>query len=230
MKHFLLVSVLLAISSTAAYSQLKVYSNGNVGIARTSSSSYSKLTIGNAYNGYDNYNISLFTCTPALSGPFNMGIQGLATSTSALDGGRAIGVCGLAGNTSSGYNYGILGGLYGSQKGAGIFGTISNTVGVYVNGRYAGYFDGPTYVDGNLTAKALLTPSDIRLKENVVSLSDNENSDNTLSNILDMNVIEYNLTHIEHIIGCNLIIFSRLIFLVEPLGALQILALPSNLL
>jgi len=38
------------------------------------------------------------------------------------------------------------------------------------------------------------------------------------------------LTHIEHIIGCNLIIFSRLIFLVEPLGALQILALPSNLL
>lgn len=39
-----------------------------------------------------------------------------------------------------------------------------------------------------------------------------------------------NLTHIEHIIGCNPIIFNRLIFLVEPLGALQISALPSNLL
>lgn len=197
MKHFLLVSALLVISSTSAYSQLKVYSNGNVGIARTSNLSYSKLTIGNAYNGYDNYNTNLFVSTPPLSGSFNTGIQGFICPTTALNGGRAIGVCGISGNTTSGYNYGILGGLYGSQNGAGIFGTISNTTGVNVYGRYAGYFDGPTYVDGNLTAKAVLTPSDIRLKENVVSLSNNENSDNTLSNILDMNVIEYNLKDIN---------------------------------
>src|SRR5574344_337818 len=197
MKHFLLVSVLLAISSTTAYSQLKVYSNGNVGIARTSSSSYSKLTIGEVNNNYSNYSTGLLTSLPAIYGQFNIGVEGMATSTSALNGGRAFGVCGLAGNTTSGYNYGVLGGLYGSQNGAGIFGTLGNTTGVIISGRYAGYFDGPAYVDGNLTAKALLTPSDIRLKENVVSLSNNENSDNTLSNILDMNVIEYNLKDIN---------------------------------
>lgn len=57
----------------------------------------------------------------------------------------------MAGNCTSGYNFGVLGALQGSQAGAAIFGTTSGkTLGLSVDGRYAGYFDGYVKVTGSL--------------------------------------------------------------------------------
>ncbi|MBS6290011.1 MAG: T9SS type A sorting domain-containing protein [Prevotella sp.] len=58
---------------------------------------------------------------------------------------------GVAGNCTSGYNFGVLGALQGSQAGAAIFGTTSGkTLGLRVDERYAGYFDGNVKVTGSL--------------------------------------------------------------------------------
>jgi hypothetical protein len=65
-------------------------------------------------------------------------------------------------------------------------------MGVYVNGRYAGYFNGDTKVNGTLYATSVVNTSDIRLKENIVSLSEKEDGGTTLDKIRRMNVIEYN--------------------------------------
>jgi len=65
-----------------------------------------------------------------------------------------------------------------------------------VVGKYAGYFFGNTYVCGDLTAYNFITPSDIRLKENITFLSEDD-SNSALSNILAMNVFKYNYKELE---------------------------------
>ncbi len=69
--------------------------------------------------------------------------------------------------------------------------TISNSSDVTegVNGLYAGFFRGATYVDGTLTATSVITPSDIRLKTNITNISD---TDQTLDNLMKINVLSYN--------------------------------------
>lgn len=100
---------------------------------------------------------------------------------------------GLAGGGASGWNYGVVGGLaYPTGNGAGIYGTLLNHTGVEIPGRYAGYFDGPTRVDGTMTATSFITSSDIRLKENIQAVSETTCEGGTLDNILSMNVIKYN--------------------------------------
>lgn len=53
------------------------------------------------------------------------------------------------------------------------------------------FFDGDVYVQGVLKAFSVITPSDKRLKENIVPISDTEKG-RTLENVLEMNVVEYN--------------------------------------
>lgn len=65
--------------------------------------------------------------------------------------GRTFGVMGLAGYATSGFNYGVFGRIHGNNYGAAIYGTSDETEnGVYVDGKYAGYFRGNTRVTGNL--------------------------------------------------------------------------------
>ena len=102
--------------------------------------------------------------------------------------------------------FGVFGALNDNTKnGAGIVGTLLNHTGITVPGRYAGYFDGPVKVTGNITALGFITSSDIRLKENVISLSDLDTESSTLDNVLSMNVIKYNyidnLTAVSDTIG-----------------------------
>ena len=148
----LLTFMLCICAASMCYAQLKVYSSGVVGIARdTISQDQSFMTIGNGGYYLSNYRFSLFSTLQPRNGTFNIGIQSIVNNSSPLGGGRAFGLLGLAGNSTDKYNYGVLGGILGNQNGAGIFGTTSNYGGVAVNGRYAGYFDGPTKVSGNLT-------------------------------------------------------------------------------
>lgn len=66
--------------------------------------------------------------------------------------GRAYGVFGSAGYATNGWNYGIFGRLSSSQNGTGIYGTSNPSEnGIYIDGRYAGYFNGATKIAGSLT-------------------------------------------------------------------------------
>lgn len=90
---------------------------------------------------------------------------GVYAETSGTSNGRSYGVYGKAGTAGNGYNYGVFGYLDGSRNGAGVYGTVSSSSPLMLNatsstvdgemcldGRYAGYFYGPTKVNGTFTA------------------------------------------------------------------------------
>lgn len=132
---------LFALCCLTSFAQLKVYTNGNVGIKSSLSTTNSSLNIGNRSYGDSKYNVFLTSSNPA-TGSFNIGIDGWSYPSSARTAGRTIGVRGIAGNCTSGYNYGVIGALRGNHDGAAIYGAFENLVGSYVDGRYAGYFCG----------------------------------------------------------------------------------------
>ena len=94
----------------------------------------------------------------------NIGGEGVVYSPTTRNTGRAFGLRGVAGNCTSGYNFGVLGALQGSQAGAAIFGTTSGkTLGLRVDERYAGYFDGNVKVTGSLQGN-VVNSADVNAK------------------------------------------------------------------
>ena len=149
MKTKLLVSMLV-FGAMNASAQLTVYHNGNVNIGSEQPTSNVSLSVGNVAYSDTTYHVSLGLHNPA-SGCYNIGGEGVAYSPTTRNTGRAFGLRGVAGNCTSGYNFGVLGALQGSQAGAAVFGTTSGkTLGLRVDGRYAGYFDGNVKVTGSL--------------------------------------------------------------------------------
>lgn len=149
MKTKLLVSMLV-IGAMNASAQLTVCHNGNVNIGSEQPTSNVSLSVGNVAYSDTTYHVSLGLHNPA-SGCYNIGGEGVAYSPTTRNTGRAFGLRGVAGNCTSGYNFGVLGALQGSQAGAAIFGTTSGkTLGLRVDERYAGYFDGNVKVTGSL--------------------------------------------------------------------------------
>ena len=147
MKTKLLASMLV-FGAMNASAQLTVYHNGNVNIGSEQPTSNVSLSVGNVAYSDTAYHVSLGLHNPA-SGCYNIGGEGVAYSPTTRNTGRAFGLRGVAGNCTSGYNFGVLGALQGSQAGAAIFGTTSGkTLGLRVDERYAGYFDGNTTVVG----------------------------------------------------------------------------------
>ena len=189
-KTILAMMIALAPYVTSAQT---TYFTDNVNIKRPTEFSMNILSIGQLANpsNFNSYRISTHSKAVNVSGLYNVGAWGDAGNSSATGSGRAVGVLGIAGNSTSGYNYGVMGRVSGSQNGAGVYGSDVDNMGGYINGRYAGYFNGPTYINGTLTAVNVVTPSDLRLKENIVSLCDVDNG-STLDNVLNMNVIAYN--------------------------------------
>lgn len=182
------IAALAAMSVLTVSAQLKVQSSGKVAVACTPTLLDSKLSVG--YGGYyfTGYQFGTFSEISTGGSNFNIGIKGGSTPSIS---GRSIGVQGIASNGNTGWNYGVVGGIGSNVNGAGIFGTLTNHVGVQVNGKYAGYFDGNTYVNGTLTATSLVTPSDLRLQDNVQSLNELDNEECVLRDIMKMNVIKY---------------------------------------
>ena len=183
MKKFLILFIITLVQHYA-FAQLKVQNDGKVHLACTNPVNMSAVSVaaGNDYSFTSDYSYGLFSNNN--SGNYTIGIRGSAWSYS----GRSIGVQGLAGNTN--LNIGVIGGLTSNDNGAGVFGTLTNHIGYEFTGRYAGYFDGPVHFTSTATIPQVITPSDIRLHENIVSLSESKGS--ALANVLDMNVIKYN--------------------------------------
>ena len=173
------------------FAQLKVNNNGNVSIALSSPVTAADLSTSynSGYNYDTNYCFGIHVDKRGTKS-FNIGISGRALPQGSYS--RSFGVQGIAAGGVSGYLYGVLGSLSTtSSNGSGVFGTILHDTGVMVNGRYAGYFDGATYVNGTLTASTVVVPSDVRLQENISFVNENTNDATTLRNLLGLNVVKY---------------------------------------
>ena len=154
---------MLVIGAMNASAQLTVYHNGNVNIGSEQPTSNVSLSVGNVAYCDTAYHVSLGLHNPA-SGCYNIGGEGVAYSPTMRNTGRAFGLRGVAGNCTSGYNFGVLGALQGSQEEAAIFGTTSGkTLGLRVDGRYAGYFDGNVKVTGSLQGN-VVNSADVNAK------------------------------------------------------------------
>lgn len=185
--------------------QIQVASTGNVTIGDTLSTTNNKLFV-KAAGSYGNGIYSLIESnrpnTVAVFGE----VEGSASNQIAIFGratsvvsgtGRSYGVYGIAGNRTSGYNYGVYGALQGNKNGAGVFGTIATTI-PQVNGRYAGYFYGDTYVTGTLTAGQITTLSDARYKSNIQQINAT-----ALAKIAALNPVQYTMLSGEAIALAN---------------------------
>ena len=163
--------------------QLKVHSNGNVGI-QSSVVAQSALLVGgdqsvtgsggwkaafrsndqgvyvkrNGTTGVTINDLMAIYGENVIDGmKFYMGVKGRAYTSNSLSRGRAWGVFGESGNSTSGYNYAVFGNLRGSQNGAAVVGVLDN-IDLNVPGRYAGYFQGDVRTTGNFYGM-VLTPS-----------------------------------------------------------------------
>lgn len=198
MKRFLFTIACCAIA-IMANAQFKVTSDGNVYIQDSYLDGHTMLGVGNSPYPYvvagdfESYRMGIHAdryCT--YTSKDVVGIYGNGRQSTSVNHGIALGVWGTAAGSSQ--NFGVVGGLGSSGDGAGIYGSTVSYPGLAINGTYAGYFDGPTYVDGALTATSIYYPSDIRLKENVSLLSEALNGKGSvLDNLLSLNVIEYDL-------------------------------------
>ena len=195
MKRIIATMLTLAIPF-ATFAQLKVTAEGKVCIVRDSVFRNSILTIGNVVGGnFGNIGTNSQISFTSTSGVKSIGMLSL-TAAKTNNYASAIGVMGIANNGYSGRIYGVLGAIPASKVGAGIYGsagTSGSAFGKLLTSTYAGYFEGATCVDGTLTATEVITPSDIRLKENIISIADEEVKTNgsTLGKLMGMNVIKY---------------------------------------
>jgi hypothetical protein len=115
----------------------------------------------------------------------NYGVLG-SVATNTLYNGRNYGLCGMINSSDNNF-----------VGGAGIYATDCDYCyycPISIWGAYAGYFVGNVNTLGNLTTTSLFTIMDSRLIDNTVSLSKSKRSGvTTLENLLNMNVVEYNL-------------------------------------
>lgn len=193
--------LLLFATSLGTSAQLKVTSDGKVKIMSNQDTTYSTLLVGNKQFFGSASNIGISGSTPVMGGKSNIGIVGTISADPNITNERNYGVLGVVSpvNSSNGINYGLCGmiGFTGDHYGgAGIYATNYTYMFSHpanIQGDYAGYFQGPVHISGNLTTPNLFISSDNRLNENVVSLNERGEGTNTLDNLLAMNVIEYNM-------------------------------------
>ena len=194
-----IISMLLLAAPLATFAQLKVSSAGNVAIGTSNAYSFANMYVGNGSipNDYE-ANIGVVGTKSIMDNQSNIGIEGFLSPNSTTTWDKNYGVLGIINSPTAthGRNYGVCG-MINHVNGAGVFGTKNMYHYYYplsVQGQYAGYFYGPVIMTESLTVPSVNTTSDRRLKDNVVSLEKkDDNGRQTLQNVLNMNVVEYNL-------------------------------------
>lgn len=214
-KEFLLFtfSIFLGISCNA---QLKVHTNGNVGIDVTdpvskfqvgsTGTSLAKVSIHNAstttgsralacYQSITGTNWAYGSVSSVLTGPYGnklVGAYGSAYRGSSPSGtARTYGVYAIGGNGVNGYNAGIYAKLYGSRDGTAIFAATPNYDETDVDGIYAGYFRGDVYIEFDLDVDGTLHyNSDLSLKKDIRNLEPN-----TIAKLQKLSAVYYKLKH-----------------------------------
>lgn len=182
------ILVLLATTSIVAPAQMQITSNGKVNVQSTGNQLPTMFAVGPTTGTYSSFKFASAVHIRPETSAMTTGLYSKIINVNAQTSGRSFGVYGIGGNATSGYNYGVVGTLEGTNYGAGIIGSSVNYFG-YIPGLYAGYFNGDTYVNGTLTATSVVTPSDIRLKTNITNIS---RTGQTLENLMKINVLSYN--------------------------------------
>ncbi len=211
--------IFVCVCSSTSFSQLKVTPDGKVGIGITQTP-VSNFTVGtpgfpNIRNVFESDIVTMFINGKGKSPHYlnrwgtgllarnivssargDIGIDCAVSSPSPSNSGRAIGVVGTAANATPGYNYGVIGNLNGSNNGTGILGTIGTIQGVYIDGKYAGYFNGNVKVTGTIIG-TVVGNSDIRYKQNIEDIGSaiptfGKYQHSVLDNIIKLRPISYN--------------------------------------
>ena len=195
MKKLVFSSMVLFICANA-FAQSVFNTNGSVNLA-TNSNANLKVSVGPVITPSSNTNYGLYSSLSNFSTSLNVGILGSAFKSSFSSSNLGIGILGTSGGQGSQYNFGVFGTISNCSKGAAVYGIASSGSQQFpsvpaIQGVYAGYFSGPTYIDGSLTVTETFTHSDIRLKENIEPLVDYSRGESTVEDIMKINVLKYN--------------------------------------
>lgn len=203
------VHVIMQISA-----QINVDINGNVGIGSNLNNYYSQLSVNgaglnsatvhvnttNRENGVYSVNYATnsdwtfaFYGKSYIADKKHVGLSGLATNNTPINMGRSFGVIGYSANSTNGYNYGVFGGLGGFQNGGAIVGSINYPwgFGYAINGRYAGFFEGPVMATEAIIAPSFVVPSSTTNITNVSIL----NNERSYEGIMSLIPVEYEQAH-----------------------------------
>lgn len=193
MKKLLIVTISLILGFTSSYAQLKVFGNGTVRLAPSTSALLNSLVqIGDTVIPPSSYKFGLTSSINNRNSYCSASIKGVTIPASGNYSFHSIGIWGEAGGGIDN-SYGVVGQVIDNTNGAGVYGLVSGASHTtIIGGQYAGLFNGNTKVLGDFTATNVYTTSDIRLKDNISDFSDGESS-NSLNKLMNVNVIKYNL-------------------------------------
>ncbi|MDR0714259.1 MAG: tail fiber domain-containing protein [Bacteroidales bacterium] len=119
----------------------------------------------------------------------SVGIKATAYTSSPLSSYRSYGLYATAGNATTGWNYGVLTELMGTNNGTALFAASAQGTNEYIPGKFAGYFNGRVYMSERLGVGtsspqytldvngdihytgSIFSSSDVRLKKDITELS-----------------------------------------------------------
>jgi len=133
----------------------------------------------------------------ATGSAFLVGLRGDVHPENNAEGtsGRAYGVYGAAGYATNGWNFGVFGRISGTHNGTGIYGSSnSSDNGIYIDGRYAGYFNGATKVAGSLTVTGKISGtvlSQAVKTSDAVTINTYANEKSNLEKLASLNAVSY---------------------------------------
>ncbi len=202
MKKFIYISSLLLFMSISVNAQLTMNWNKKFSIGPETEDFVPLLMVNNDWffiEGEDTCSIGTGSAPYALNGK-NIGVFGGFWLNPNYSQDSNFGVLGIVeSNANHGRNYGLCGMIDPSTSsgGAGIYAVDCDYCYTFphsLGGAYAGYFVGNVHVSDSLIVHSQYTIADRRLCDNIVSLSQSKRSGTTtLENLLNMNIVEYNL-------------------------------------
>jgi hypothetical protein len=202
MKKFIYISSLLLFMSISVNAQLTMNWNKKFFIGPETGAFVPLLMVNNDWffiEGEDTCSIGTGSAPHALNGK-NIGVFGGFWLNPNYSQDSNFGVLGIVeSNANHGRNYGLCGMIDPSTSsgGAGIYAVDCDYCYTFphsLGGAYAGYFVGNVHVSDSLIVHSQYTIADRRLCDNIVSLSQSKRSGTTtLENLLNMNIVEYNL-------------------------------------
>ena len=200
MKKLIITSICLLGLNMGVNAQLKVIETGEMIMKNSVEDDHAVIGIGTAdhqgfiQGDYYGYKMGIHSYMKnTLANQKSIGIFGEASQTMTSPTGYSAGVWGFAKYGATGKNFGVMGTII-VGDGAGVYGTTEYEPYYSISGQYAGYFDGCVHVAGDFTTSDFYMPSDMRLKKDVILLSEkNDVRAHALDNLLSLDVIEYDL-------------------------------------
>ena len=197
------ISSLLLFMSISVNAQIIMNGDKKVSIGTDTDVFEAQLMVGYnwAFNEGGVQNTGIGATTDSLINGNNIGVFGTFSVNPNYSNDSNFGVLGIVKqNTNHGRNYGLCGMIdtdFVPSGGAGIYGVDCDYCFTHPHnfvGAYAAVFVGNVRASYYLTAPSLFTTMDCRLCNNIVSLSQSKESGTmTLENLMNMNVVEYNM-------------------------------------